>query len=105
VYCYDGAISINGTLTLNGAGLYIIRTPGALNTAASSQVVLASGASADKLFFVPAGASTIGANSVLRGTLLSSAGAITVGDNTTVQRGRVLTGAAVTLQNNQIAVP
>jgi uncharacterized protein YjdB len=105
VYCYDGAISINGALTLNGAGLYIIRTPGALNTAASSQVVLASGASADKLFFVPAGASTIGANSVLRGTLLSSAGAITVGDNTTVQRGRVLTGAAVTLQNNQIAVP
>lgn len=105
VYCYGGAISITGTLTLSGSGLYVFRTPGGLTTAAVAQVALVAGASDDNVFFVPAGATVIGANSVLRGTLLSGAGAITVGDSTTLLKGRVLTGAAVTLQNNQIAAP
>ncbi|MEP6723087.1 MAG: ice-binding family protein [Variovorax sp.] len=105
VYCYGGAISLTGILTLSGSGLYIFRTLGALTTAAGSQVALAAGASDDNVFFVPAGATVVGANSVFRGTLLSGAGAITLGDSTTVLRGRALTGAAVTLQNNLITVP
>jgi hypothetical protein len=105
VYCYGGAISITGTLTLSGSGLYIFRTPGAMTTAAGAQIALAAGASDDNVFFVPGGAAVVGANGVLRGTLLSGAGAITVGESATVLNGRVLTGAAVTLQNNQITAP
>lgn len=105
VHCYGGAITITGTLTLSGPGLYVIRTGGALTTAAGSQIALINGASDDNVFLVPVGATTVGALTVLRGTVLSAAGAITVGDGATVLKGRVLTGGPVTLANNQITAP
>ncbi|MES2756211.1 MAG: Ig-like domain-containing protein [Pseudomonadota bacterium] len=103
VYCYAGAISVTGTLTLNGPGVYIFRTKSTLNTTANSIVSLLGGASADNLTWVPVGPTTLGANSVFKGSILGQAAAITVGDNTTLLNGRVLSAAAVTLRNNQIA--
>ena len=105
VYCYAGAISVTGTFTMNGPGLYIFRTASTLNTTANSIVALNGGATAANVFFVPVGATTLGANSVFKGTILGSSAAITLGDNTTLLDGRVLTQAAVTLRNNQITKP
>jgi hypothetical protein len=102
VYCYAGAINITGTLTLNGPGVYIFRTALTLNSTANSIVALNNGATADNVTWVPVGPSTLGANSVFKGTILGQSAAITVGDNTTLLNGRVLTAAAVTLRNNQI---
>jgi uncharacterized protein YjdB len=102
VYCYAGAISITGTLTLNGPGLYIFRTKSTLNTTANSIVALNNGATAGNVFWVPVGPTTLGANSVFKGSVLGQSAAITVGDNTTLLNGRVLSQAAVTLRNNQI---
>ncbi|MFC0135539.1 hypothetical protein CR105_18035 [Massilia eurypsychrophila] len=102
VYCYAGAISITGTLTLNGPGVYIFRTQTTLNTTANSIVALNNGATADNVTWVPVGPTTLGANSVFKGSVLGQAAAITVGDNTTLLNGRVLSAAAVTLRNNQI---
>jgi hypothetical protein len=51
---------------------------------------------------VPVGPTTLGANSVFKGSILGQSAAITVGDNTTLLNGRVLSAAAVTLSNNQI---
>jgi hypothetical protein len=102
VYCYAGTISVTGTLTLNGGGDYIFRTALTLNTTANSVVALIGGADAEHVFWVPVGASTLGANSVFKGSILGKSAAITVGDNTTLLNGRVLSGAAVTLSNNQI---
>ncbi|MET3133135.1 hypothetical protein AAKU55_003420 [Oxalobacteraceae bacterium GrIS 1.11] len=103
VYCYAGAINITGTLTLNGPGLYIFRTALTLDSTANAIVALKNGASADNLFWLPVGPSTLGANGVFKGSILGQSAAITVGDNTTLLNGRVLSGAAVTLRNNQIA--
>ena len=103
VYCYAGAISITGTLTLSGSGVYIFRTASTLNTTANSIVQLLNGAVADNVTWVPVGPTTLGANSVFKGSILGQSAAITVGDNTTLLNGRVLSGAAVTLRNNQIA--
>jgi hypothetical protein len=103
VYCYAGAISITGTFTMNGPGLYIFRTASTLNTTANSIVALTGGATADNAFWVPVGPTTLGANSVFKGSILGQSAAITVGDNTTLLTGRVLSAAAVTLRNNQIA--
>ncbi|WP_426197521.1 Ig-like domain-containing protein [Massilia sp. DWR3-1-1] len=103
VYCYAGTISVTGTLTLNGAGVYIFRTAQTLNTTANSAVLLIGGATADNISWVPVGATTLGANSAFKGSVLGQSAAITVGDNTTLLNGRVLSGAAVTLSNNQIA--
>lgn len=102
VYCYAGAINITGTLKLNGPGVYIFRTAMTLNTTANSIVELTNGATAGNLTWVPVGPTTLGANSVFKGSILGQAAAITVGDNTTLQNGRVLTAAAVTLRNNKI---
>ena len=102
VYCYSGAISVTGTLTLNGPGLFLFRTALTLNTTANSTIALTNGATADNVIWVPVGPSTLGANSAFKGSILGKSAAITVGDNTTLLNGRVLSGAAVTLRNNQI---
>ncbi|MEO7577510.1 MAG: ice-binding family protein [Massilia sp.] len=102
VYCATGAINITGTLTLSGTGVYIFRTAGTLNSTANSIVALTNGASYDNLSWVPVGPTTLGANSVFKGTLLGQSAAITLGDNANLQNGRVLTAAAVTLANNKI---
>jgi len=103
VYCYAGAISITGTFIMNGPGVYIFRTTSTLNTTANSIVAMAGGASASDVFWLPVGPTTLGANSVFKGSILGQSAAITVGDNTTLLTGRVLSAAAVTLQNNQIS--
>jgi hypothetical protein len=102
VYCYAGAISVTGTLTLNGPGVFIFRTELTLNTTANSVIALTNGASADDVTWVPVGPATLGANSAFKGSILGQSAAITVGDNTTLLNGRVLSAAAVTLSNNQI---
>jgi len=102
VYCYAGAINITGTLTLSGPGVYIFRTALTLNATANAIVALTNGASADSVYWLPSGPSTLGANGVFKGSILAQSAAITVGDNTTLLNGRVLSGAAVTLRNNKI---
>ncbi len=102
VYCYAGAISITGTFTMNGPGLYIFRTTSTLNTTANSIVALNGGATAANVFWVPSGATTLGANSVFKGSIMGQSSAITLGDGASLQNGRVLTGSAATLRNNVI---
>ena len=102
VYCYAGSISITGTFSLNGPGVYVFRTTSTLNSTANSIVALNGGASADTVFWLPVGPTTLGANSVFKGTMLAQSAAITLGDNANLQNGRVLSGAAVTLRNNVI---
>lgn len=102
VYCYAGAISITGTFTMNGPGVYIFRTGLTLNTTANSNVALIGGATADDISWLPVGPTTLGADSVFKGSILGQSAAITAGANSTLLNGRVLSGAAVTLSNNQI---
>ncbi len=102
VYCYAGPISITGTFTMNGPGLYIFRTASTLNTTANSIVALNGAASADSVFWVPVAPTTLGANSVFKGSVLAQVAAITMGDNASLTNGRVLSAAAVTLKNNKI---
>jgi hypothetical protein len=102
VYCYAGAISITGTFTMNGPGVYIFRTTSTLNTTANSIVALTGGADAESVFWVPTAPTTLGATSVFKGSILGQSAAITLGDGANLQNGRVLTGAAATLRNNVI---
>jgi len=94
VYCITGAVSINEKITFSGDGVYIFRMSGALNSVANSIVTLDGNAKADNVFWVPVGATTLGANSVFAGNVLSDA-AITVG-TTVNMTGRILSNGAVT---------
>ena len=111
VYCITGAVSIGAGITLNGAGTYIFRSTGALNTVAGSIVTLAGtpAASACDVFWTPNGATTINANSTFIGTVIPVSQDITVyGGVATSWIGRALTyGHTVTTPttNVNITVP
>jgi len=104
VYCITGAQSIGaGGITLTGAGTYIFRSTGALNTSANSAVTLSGGASACNIYWTPT-ATTLGANSTFAGTDIDNSG-ITVG-STVNWVGRALDFATtVTTDSDTITVP
>jgi hypothetical protein len=90
VYCSSGAMNIGGPLSLNGNGTYIFRSAGALTSTAGASVSL-NGASACDVFWTPAQATTLAANTTFQGNVIADAG-ITVGANTT-WTGRALSFA------------
>lgn len=104
VYCSGGAMSITTSITLSGSGTYIFRAVGALNTAASVVVGLTGGANACDIFWAPTGATTLGASTQFKGTVISNAG-ITVGASS-VWTGRALAfNGTVTTDTDTITVP
>jgi hypothetical protein len=103
VYCVSGAMNVGGPLTLNGSGTYIFRSTGALTTMANAAVTL-SGASVCDVFWTPAAATTLAANTVFKGTVISNAG-ITIGANTNWV-GRALSfGGTTTSDTDTISAP
>ena len=62
-YRFAGAmnVTVSTSITLDGPGVYIFSSVGALNTGADSRVTLANGACASDVFWAPGGATTIGA--------------------------------------------
>lgn len=100
IYCVMGAMSVGtGGITLT-SGTYIFRSTGALNTVANSIV---SGGDSCDIFWTPV-ATTLGANSTFKGTVIDDAG-ITVGAVTTWS-GRALSfGGTVTTDKDTITVP
>jgi predicted secreted protein with PEFG-CTERM motif len=83
VYCIDGDANIgSGPITLTGNGLHIFKINGALNQAANTDVILANGAVSSGVIWVPTGATTIGANSNLIGTV--NGAPITIGANSAI---------------------
>jgi hypothetical protein len=104
VYCIDGAASIGGggTITLDGAGTYIFWMTGALNTSANSVVTLANGASPCAVWWAPAAATTLGANSTFAGTDIDASG-ITIGSNVTWVGRALAFGGTVTTDSDTIS--
>jgi hypothetical protein len=104
IYYSAAALALTGTLTLDAEGnpnaVFIFQTDGALDTAASSNVVLINGASAANVYWQAEGAVGTGADSTFRGTILT-AGAVTLGNNTKLI-GRALSTGTVTMANNTI---
>jgi len=93
VYSIGGAGSVAGTLTLDGQGdpnaVFIMKFKGAFTAGAATNIVLINGADAANVFWVAQGALSVGASSVIKGTLLAYPGAITLGVNSSIE-GRLL---------------
>ena len=93
IYCIGAATSISNGLTLSGDGFYIFRIDGTLIAHPLSQITLI-GAQADKVFWVPTGATTISEESIFAGIILTRA-ATTILENVSMD-GRILSNGAVT---------
>lgn len=97
-------ITLSTTVTLNGAGTYIFRSGGALTTGANSTVAFSGGATECDVFWTPTGATTLGATSTFKGTVIDAAG-ITIG-STVGWAGRALAfGGTVSTAGDTITVP
>ncbi|MBP7884706.1 DUF3494 domain-containing protein [Patescibacteria group bacterium] len=108
VYCTAGISSVMsiGTsgITLSGAGTFIFRMDGALNTVANSTVTLTHGANACDVFWTPNGATTLNANSTFQGTIIPIAQDITILSMTS-WIGRALTfGHTVTTPDTNVSI-
>ena len=112
--CYSsgGAMLITATtnVTLSGPGIYVFRPGGALTTGDNSRVILASGACASDVYWVPVGATTLGANNALSptptfsGNILDAAG-ITFGHFANLTGRALAFGGTVTTDAATITVP
>src|SRR6185437_11442887 len=105
VYCIGGAQSIGTAgITLNGTGTYVFRSTGALNTVASSHMMLVNVANASDIFWTPV-VTTLGATSNFTGTVIDPAG-ITMGTDVTWLGRALAFGNTVTAPaNDKITVP
>ena len=105
--CYSstGAMSVTlgTTVTLSGAGVYVFRSAGALNTGANSNVVLAGGACANDVSWAPIGATTLGATTTFVGSILDAAG-ITLGQNSSIVGRALAFGGTVSVPLTPVAI-
>ena len=91
VYIHTGAVTVNGTLTLNGSSTdeFIIRTAGAITTGTFAEIVFTGGATSSNVWFVSAGAPSTGANTIFRGNMIADQAAPSLGATTSFE-GRML---------------
>ena len=97
VYSVAAAVTVTGVLTLDGQGvensLFVIRSGGAITSSASASVVLINGASAENVHWVAeGGAIALGANTIMKGDLISNGYAVSAGADCAMQ-GRLLTSS------------
>ncbi len=106
VYCIGGAADVNAAgITLSGNGVYIFRINGTLNALSGSVVSLIGGANANDVFWAPTGATTLGANSVFKGNIVTHSATTLL--STVSMTGRILSDDAVTTTgpNDVITIP
>ncbi len=109
VYDLPAAVSLAGTLTLDGGGdtssVFIIRMVGALTTGALTTVVLTNGARARNIFWVCEAAIALAATTIMKGTLISKVGAVSMAAGSNLE-GRMFSGAgAMTMGPGTLIIP
>jgi hypothetical protein len=93
-YEIAGAGSLAGNLTLNGLGdmnsVFIFRFSGAFSVGAASKVILINGARPCNVYWVSQGATSIGASTIMKGTVIVNNAAVAIGADCNIE-GRMLT--------------
>jgi hypothetical protein len=101
VYSIGGAGSISGNLTLNGGGdpnaVFIFKFDGALTAAVNTTIILSGSTRASNVYWISEGALSVGASSIIKGTLFSHPGAVSIGLNCDVEGRLLSTEGAITL--------
>jgi uncharacterized repeat protein (TIGR01451 family) len=100
-----GATTLNGTLTLDGDGVYIFRSSSSVTVSAGAEMLLTNGATACNVYWQIPAAMTIGVGANMIGTIIADTESITLGSTATLQ-GRALSRIAqVTMDSTQITEP
>lgn len=99
----DISIGTGTAVTLSGAGVYVIKTTGALTQAASTSVNLTNGALPQNVFWQVAGTVSIGQSAHMEGVILSASNVALVTNATLT--GRLLSKTAVAMDSNTVTQP
>jgi len=108
VYAAGAGMSLAGSLTLDGQGdpdaVFVLQAGSTLGTAAGSHVDLAGGAQSCNVFWQVGSSATLGASSLLRGSILAST-SISLGDAVTIDGRALARDGAVTMINDAVTTP
>lgn len=99
-----GATTLDGTLTLNGAGVYIFRSSESITVNGSGMMSLINGATACNVYWQIPASMTISNAAHLEGTIITSTGLISFVSGASLV-GRAWAYDQVTMNNNQITEP
>jgi len=102
VYCFSSSAQLTGTLTLNGAGIYIFQIGTSLTTASGSSVALTNGASACNVWWQVGSSATLGTATSLPGNVLALT-SITLNTGASVSGRTLARNGAVTLDSNIVS--
>jgi hypothetical protein len=107
VYYNAGAVTTTGTLTLDAGGNpnaeFIFIFGAAYSTAAASTVILTNGASACNVYWIAEGAIALGANTVMKGMLISNSGAVSLGNMSQLQGNLFSSGGAISIDASVVS--
>ena len=100
VYCMPAG-ALTGTLTLDGAGVYVFQMASTLTTASASAVVLLNGATACGVWWQVGSSATIGTTSAMAGNILALT-SITMNTGASLGGRTLARNGAVTLDSNAV---
>ena len=105
VYKWTSSVIIPTNVTISGGpyDVWIFQVAGTLTMSSSVRIILSGGAQAKNIFWVSAGAVTLGTTSHFEGTILGKTG-INLQTGASIN-GRLLAQTAVTLQMNTVTQP
>lgn len=104
VYCQTTAPTLTGTLTLNGAGVYIFQIGSTLVTASGARVVLIGGAQPCDIFWQVGSSATIATSTTFIGNIMALT-SIAMQTGATLNGRALARNGAVTLDTNRIIRP
>jgi hypothetical protein len=104
LYKSTSSLSLTGTLTLHGTGVYIFQVASALTVSTGGTIVLSGGATAANVFWQVGSSATIGTAADFKGTIMALA-SVTL-DTGAKLNGRALAlHGAVTMDSNNVTIP
>ena len=104
LYKSTSTLAITGTLTLDGAGVYIFQVGSALNIATGGTVVLSGGATADNVFWQVGSSAALGTTADFQGTIMALA-SVTLATGARLNGRALALNGDVTLDSNSVTVP
>jgi hypothetical protein len=107
VYYNAAAVTTTGSITLDAGGnpnaQFIFQFGAALSTGAGFNVILANGASACNVFWIAEGAIALGANTIMKGFLISNSGAVSLGSMSNVKGNLFSSAGAIGIDASTIS--
>jgi hypothetical protein len=104
LYKSTSSLSLSGTLTLHGSGVYIFQIASALTVGSGGTVVLSGGATSANVFWQVGSSATLGTTANFKGTILALT-SISLATGAKLDGAALARNGAVTLDSNDVTLP